>query len=183
MDTFRVWILGFSILLISGFPAISRADSATMVLDAVHVDFNLQNGDGEQVQFQDFQGQNVLLAFGFTNCLHICPLIAANMARTIDLAEKKVIGIFISVDTERDTPAVTDKYAKKFSDKMIGLGGKYEQVSEAARNFHVTFVVTKSEDNYTVQHTPSIFLIGPDGGLIDVFALSEPSADIANAMQ
>ena len=73
-------------------------------------------------------------------------------------------------------------FQRHFSQKMIGLSGSHEQVSAAARNFQVTFVVTKSEDNYTVQHTPSIFLIGPDGKLIDVFALSESSANIAKAM-
>jgi protein SCO1/2 len=178
----RFWILVFSVLLISGPAAVARADSAISVLDAVLVEFELQNGAGDTVQYQDFQGKNVMLAFGFTHCLHICPLIAANMARTLEMAQKDAIGIFISVDTERDTPAITDSYAKGFSDKMIGLSGSYEQVSAAARNFQVTFVVTKSEDNYTVQHTPSIFLIGPDGKLIDVFALSESSANIANAM-
>jgi len=179
----KTWIPILSILLIAGPATVSRADSATQVLDAIQVEFDLLNGDGEAVQYQDFQGQNVLLAFGFTHCLHICPLIAANMARTLNLAEKDAIGIFISVDTERDTPAITEDYAKGYSDKMMGLSGSYEQVSAAARNFQVTFVVTKSEDNYTVQHTPSIFLIGPDGKLIDVFALNEPSANIANAMR
>ena len=173
----------FSILLIAGIATASRADSPTQVLDAIQVKFDLLNGDGEAVQYQDFQGKNILLAFGFTHCLHICPLIAANMARTLNLAEKDAIGIFISVDTERDSPAITDEYAKGYSDRMIGLSGSYEQVSAAARNFMVTFVVTKSDDNYTVQHTPSIFLIAPDGKLVDVFALNASSADIANAMQ
>jgi len=169
--------------ILTGVSAVvARADSATLVLDAVRVEFELQNGAGDAIRNQDFRGKNVLLAFGFTHCLHICPLIAANMARTLDMADKDAIGIFISVDTERDTPAITDNYAKRFSQKMIGLSGSHEQVSAAARNFQVTFVVTKSEDNYTVQHTPSIFLIGPDGKLIDVFALSESSANIAKAM-
>ena len=66
---------------------------------------------------------------------------------------------------------------------MLGLSGSHDQVSAAAKNLNVTFVVTKSEDNYTVQHTPSIFLIGPDGGIIDVFAISAAPASIANAMQ
>jgi cytochrome oxidase Cu insertion factor (SCO1/SenC/PrrC family) len=66
---------------------------------------------------------------------------------------------------------------------MIGLSGSHYQVSEAAKNFGVTFVVTKSEDNYTVQHTPSIFLISPNGEVIDVFAMNTASTDIAAAMK
>ena len=108
---------------------------------------------------------------------------AANMARAMSVSNKDVIGIFISVDTERDSPATTHAYASKFGDKMIGLSGSHQQVSDAAQNFGVSFVVTKSQDNYTVQHTPSIFLIGPDGELVDTFAMNSPSADIAAAMQ
>jgi len=66
---------------------------------------------------------------------------------------------------------------------MLGLSGSHYQVSAAAKNFNVTFVVTKSQDNYTVQHTPSIFLIGPDGELIDVFAMNTASTHIAAAMK
>jgi len=152
-------------------------------LGAVTVDFELQNRDGEQVTYSAFSGKNVLLAFGFTNCAHICPMIAANMARAIGASEKEAVGIFVSVDTERDSPVVTDNYARKFGENIIGLAGDHYQVAAAAKNFNVTFVVTKSEDNYTVQHTPSIFLISPDGELIDVFAMNSRSSDIAAAMQ
>jgi len=152
-------------------------------MDALIAEFELLNRDGDVVHFDEFLGRNVLVSFGFTNCVHICPMIAANMARTIAATDKDAVGIFISVDTERDSPAVTDDYARKFGKNMVGLGGSHYQVSAAARNFNVSFVVTKSEDNYTVQHTPSIFLIGPAGELIDVFAMNSPSAEIAAAMQ
>ncbi len=179
MRSFLVLLLT---LLTSGALFSAETDSPH-VLDAVTVGFELQNRDGELVRFEEFHGKNVLLAFGFTNCAHICPMIAANMARAIRATDTDAIGIFVSVDTERDSPAITDDYARKFGDNMIGLSGSHYQVSEAARNFNVTFVVTKSEDNYTVQHTPSIFLISPDGELIDVFAMNTASADIAAAMK
>jgi protein SCO1/2 len=152
-------------------------------LGTVNAAFELLNGDGETVRFDDYAGQNVLVAFGFTNCAHICPMIAANMARAIGATDKEVLGIFISVDTERDSPAMTHAYASKFGDRMIGLSGSHQQVSDAAQNFGVTYVVTKSQNNYTVQHTPSIFLIGLDGELVDTFAMNTPSADIAAAMR
>lgn len=176
-----IWAVLVNLLLVGAATGV-RADSPP-VLDAVKVDFELHDRNGDLVRADEFQGQNVLLAFGFTNCAHICPMIAANMARAIRATDKDAIGIFISVDTERDSPAVTDDYARKFGDKMLGLGGSHHQVSAAAKNFNVAFVVTKSEENYTVQHTPSIFLIGPDGDVIDVFAMNTPSDDIVAAMR
>jgi len=152
-------------------------------LGSVTTEFSLLNRDGEVVHLSEFHGQNVLVAFGFTNCAHVCPMIAANMASAIRVSDKDAMGIFISVDTERDSPQITDDYARKFSNWMFGFSGSHQQVSEAAMNFNVTFVVTKSQDNYTVQHTPSIFLVGPDGQLIDTFAMNTPPGEIAAAMQ
>jgi len=169
--------------LLSGLCVTSQADNAISALEGITVDFELLNSDDELVRYQEFRGKNVLLAFGFTHCAHICPMIAANMASTLKASDKEAIGIFISVDTERDTPAITDRYAAGFGERMLGLGGSYEQVSAAAQNFNVTFVVTKSQDNYTVQHTPSTFLIGPDGDVIDVFAMNAAPSLIAAAMK
>lgn len=170
-------------VLMLALPAVCFADSATSVLGSIKVDFELLDRDGEIVRYDDFRGKNLLLAFGFTHCVHICPMIAANIASALKLTEKDAVGIFVSVDTERDTPAITDDYAQSYSDNMLGLSGSYAQISNAVRNFNATYVVTKSEDNYTVQHTPSIFLIGPDGHVIDVFAMNTAPREIAGAMK
>ena len=153
------------------------------VFSELSAKFDLLNADGAEVSLSDYRGKNVLLTFGFTHCQHICPMIAANMARALKASDTEAIGIFVSVDTERDTPAITNAYAQGFGAEMIGLGGSHEQVADAARNFGVTFVVTKSEDNYTVQHTPSIFLIDPDGTIVEVFAMNTPTDDITAAMR
>jgi protein SCO1/2 len=166
--------------LSAAFFAAANADSLS---EDIKADFQLQGRDGELVRDEDYRGRNVLLAFGFTHCVHICPMIAANMASTLKVAEKEAVGIFVSVDTERDTPMATDDYAGSFGAMMTGLSGSYDQVSAAAKNFNATFVITKSEDSYTVQHTPHIFLIGPDGIVIDTFAMNTAPGVIAAAMQ
>lgn len=157
--------------------------NADSTLENIRADFELQNRNGELVRDEEYHGRNVLLAFGFTQCVHVCPMIAANMAGALRVADKEAVGIFVSVDTERDSPATTDDYAGGFGPTMIGLGGSHTQVSAAAKNFKATFVVTKSQDSYTVQHTPGIFLIGPDGIVIDVFAMNTPPGVIAAAMK
>jgi len=162
-----------------GPPAFAGED----VLADVDVAFELVDGNGNVVRYSDFHGKYVLLAFGFTHCHHICPMIAANMARAIKESGNSATGIFVSVDTERDTHEITDGYARKFGESMVGLSGSHQQVANAAKNFNVTFVVTKSEDSYTVQHTPSIFLIDPDGKLVDVFAINTPVDSIVRAMR
>ncbi len=43
-------------------------------------EFELVDNSGNTVSHMDYRGQYVLLAFGFTNCPHVCPMMAANMA-------------------------------------------------------------------------------------------------------
>jgi protein SCO1/2 len=161
----------------------AQAEDDLPAVDGFSGEFELLDRDGELVRDDAFRGKNVLLAFGFTHCVHVCPMIAANMARALKETDKDAAGIFISVDTERDTPTITADYAQRFGAMMIGLSGSYEQVSLAAKSFNATFVVTKSPNSYTVQHTPAIYLISPEGDLIDVFAMNTPPAKIAAAME
>ena len=153
-------------------------DSAGVV-----VDFELVGHTGRLVTAEDFRGQFVLLSFGFTHCPAVCPLMARNMGRALQSTNKAATGIFVSVDTERDTPAITHDYASRFGDAMLGLGGSVAQVNEAARNFKVSYVVTKTQDAYTVQHTANVFLIDPDGRLADVFTFATTPDTILEAMR
>ncbi len=163
--------------------------SAAIALDQelpfenISVEFELLEQTGKVFTEADLGGKYVLLAFGFTRCPHICPMMVANMALTLKLTDHKAMGVFISVDTERDTPAIAHAYASGFHESMMGLSGSHQQVRSAANNFGISFVVTKSHKAYTVEHTSDIFLIGPDGKLIDVFALNAPPLEIAQAMK
>jgi len=152
------------------------------VLDEVNVDFSLSDVNGNTVTDETFRGRHFLLAFGFTRCTDVCPLIAANMAAAIRLAENDVVGIFVSVDSERDDVERSNAYASAFDEHMLGLGGSYEQIAEAASNFKVSFAVTKTQSTYTVQHSSHVFLVGPAGDLVDVFAVNANPRDIAAAV-
>ena len=65
---------------------------------------------------------------------------------------------------------------------MIGLSGNVSQINAAANNFKVSYVVTKTQNNYTVQHTANVFVIDPDGQLVDVFNFSTPAEELVSAM-
>lgn len=154
--------------------AASAADNA----EAVAV-FELVDNNGNTVSQGDYRGQYVLLAFGFTNCPHVCPMMAANMAGVLRIVEQESTGIFVSVDTERDTPEIVQKYASSFNEDMIGLTGSYHQINAAVDNFNATYVVSKSQKSYTVQHTSNIFVIDPDGLIIETFPLNARPSEIA----
>jgi len=161
-------------------PAAAAAD-----LDShgIVVDFELVDGAGGLVTDEDFRGRYVLLGFGFTHCATVCPLMALNMGRVLESTDKAAAGIFVSVDTERDTPAITHEYASHFGDTMLGLGGSIDQINTAAKNFKVSYAVTKTQGTYTVQHTANVFLIDPDGKLADVFTFATAPDTIVKAIR
>lgn len=190
-------LTAIALLIVLVCPAFAQTDhSAHMAADAesheslentnvhgIDIAFELLDRDGNLVTAEDFRGRYVLLGFGFTHCAHICPMMALNMGKALKMTDQDAAGIFISVDTERDTPAVTDTYAANFGETMVGLGGNYEQVSAAAENFKVSFAVTKTQANYTVQHTANVYVINPDGELLDVLSFATPAEDLLAALK
>ncbi len=152
-------------------------------LGDIVVAFELTDRDGNIVTAKDFEGRYVLLGFGFTHCPHICPMMVLNMGKALRETSIEAAGIFVSVDTERDSPTITDDYASKFGDSMIGLGGSIEQINAAASNFKVSYAITKTQNNYTVQHTANVYLIDPAGRLTDVFTFATPAETLMEAMR
>ena len=152
-------------------------------LQDIVVDFELVDGEGRTVTAADFRGRHMLLGFGFTHCPAVCPMMALNMGRALRDTEADAVGIFVSVDTERDSAAITDDYASRFGERMMGLGGSIEQINAAANNFKVSYAVTKTQNTYNVQHTANVYVIDPEGRLADVFNFSTPAEDLAAAMR
>ena len=156
-------------------------DSANV--HGIDVAFELQDRDGNLVTAEDFRGRYVLLGFGFTNCAHICPMMVLNMGKALSMTDLDAAGLFVSVDTERDSPEITDNYASNFGASMTGLSGSYDQVSAAAENFKVSFAVTKTQANYTVQHTANVYVISPAGQLLDVLTFTTSAEDLVAALR
>ncbi len=152
-------------------------------LSGIEIDFELLDRDGRLIRDEDFRGRYVLLGFGFTRCTDVCPLMALNMARALKAVDRPAAGVFVSVDTERDSPETVDNYTRGFDERIVGLSGSVEQINTTIRNFNATYVVTKSENGTTVQHTSHIYAIDPEGRLIDVFSFMTPTEDITAALQ
>ncbi|QIB64984.1 SCO family protein [Kineobactrum salinum] len=161
--------------------------ATTDSLSQIKFSFSLQGDNNLTVSASDFRGRYTLVAFGFTHCAHICPVMAASMAKVLHavdtdqhkepvrsqrLGPEKISAVFISVDSERDTPAGTAQYATAFHPAMIGLSGSYPKIAEAAKNFKASFAVTKTQRNYTVQHTSHIYLMSPQGQAIALFPMN-----------
>lgn len=139
--------------------------------------YTMVDQHGRPVSSEDLKGQFLLLYFGFTYCPDICPNELVKMGKVIDLLDEQkdlppVQPVLISLDPHRDTVAQMRAYIADFHPRTLGLTGTPAQVGRAAKSFRVFFQEVDREeddDDYVVDHSIVMYLMGPDGELIDFF--------------
>lgn len=149
--------------------------------------WSLVAADGRPVTSGDFAGQYTLLYFGFTFCPDICPNELVKMSRVVDAlgASKElptVTPVFITLDPHRDSCAQVGAYVRDFHPRMVGLTGTPRQVAAVARAFRVYFESVDradDDDDYLVDHSIVMYLIGPDGQFIEFFTQLMTASEIA----
>lgn len=147
--------------------------------------FTLQNGDGKTVTDRDFRGKYVLVYFGYTFCPDVCPTTLSEVANALDRLGAKadrLQPIFITVDPKRDTPDVVKQYAAAFTPRLIGLTGTPEQIASVAQTYRVYYAEHRTgagPNDYTMDHSSILYLMGPDGRFIAPIRADESGAQIA----
>ncbi|WP_070885749.1 SCO family protein [Pseudomonas sp. D2-3] len=142
--------------------------------------FELQGAHGRRVTEQSFEGQWLLVFFGFTRCADICPTTLMQIAKVLDgLGEQsaRLQPLFISLDPERDTPEVLAAYTTFFDERILGLTGSPEQVRQVAEAYGVYVRKVPMGDTYMLDHTGSVYLMNPDGELATLISLQGAPAD------
>ena len=79
-------------------------------------DFALRDQNGRRITFSAQRGRFVLLAFLYTHCTDICPLIAKQMdsaVRSLGPRASSVRVLAVSVDPVGDTPALVRRYVRR----------------------------------------------------------------------
>jgi len=129
--------------------------------------FALTSQDGVPVALADLRGKVVALAFIYTGCPDICPMLTQKMVDVQDalgpVFGAKIAFVSITLDPERDTPDVLRDYAQFWGAKPEGwsfLTGSLEAVRDVTRRYGVFFA--KKEDG-SVEHSQLTTLIDADG--------------------
>lgn len=144
--------------------------------------FTLVDQTGKTVTDRDFRGDYMLIYFGFTFCPDVCPTELQVMSGAMNkLGDKasRVKPIFVSVDPDRDTTKVLAAYVKQFDPRLIGMTGSAAQIAAVAKEYRVYYEKVKDDgsngpvppgsDDYTVDHSSIVYLMGPDGKFLTFF--------------
>ena len=137
--------------------------------------FEMVNQNGAKVTEKDFAGKPALIFFGYTFCPDVCPTELQIMSTTLDQLgdlAKDIQPIFVTIDPERDTPAVLKTYLESFGPSWTGLTGTQEQIRQITHNWHVFYEKRDnkaSPQDYLMDHSSFVFLMGADGKFIKHF--------------
>ena len=181
----RLWALLLAALFCCS-PAIAQSAHDLLAGEARDINprYLLQDPNGRSVTNEDFRGRFQLISFGYTYCPDVCPTTLVEMATILkqlgDQADR-LQAIFITVDPERDTVKVLKTYTEFFDPRILGLTGSPALVRRAADNFRIRYAKVREpgSDNYAVDHSAGMILLGPDGQFIRKFAFATPVDEIS----
>ena len=132
-------------------------------------DFQLTDHTGRPRALADFRGKVVAIFFGFAHCPEVCPTALADLASVVNGLGKdadRMQVLLITVDPERDTPAVLSQYVAAFHPGFLGLYGDADATSRTAKEFRVFYQKQPLPGGgYTVDHSAGTYIYDTAGRL------------------
>lgn len=155
-------------------PALPRGDEAARLMQelmsgsaAVGSDFRLKDTAGRTRSLADYRGKVVLLYFGYTFCPDVCPTDLLQIARALrDLGPlaAQVQVLFVTLDPQRDTPALLRRYVRSFHPSIVALRGSEAETRRVARAFKVAYERVKLPGGgYAIDHAAFTFVLDREG--------------------
>jgi protein SCO1/2 len=136
--------------------------------------FALIDQNGKTRSDADFRGKLLIVYFGYTTCPDICPTDLMEIGKAVaklGTAGNDVQPLFISVDPDRDTPAVLAPYVAQFHPRLIGLTGTPQQIRAIADSYKAYYAKYLPPDGavYLIDHTGFVYLMGRSGEYLGFF--------------
>ncbi len=146
-------------------------------------DFTLTTADGP-ASLHDFKGKVTAIYFGYTSCPDVCPTALYNLAAAINKMtpeeQAQIQGLFVTLDPERDTPEKVGEYARHFHPGFIGMTGTQDQIDQVAQQYlviHKKVPMPGSEQEYAIDHSSRVYIVGRDGKLLSMLPHSSTEED------
>jgi protein SCO1/2 len=139
--------------------------------------FELTDQNGKRLSSESLKGKPSAIFFGFTHCPEVCPTTLFDLTQDLEAMgadAAKLNVVFVTVDPERDTPDLIKTYLSSFDPRIVGLTGTEAEIIAAAKEYKVYFKKVKTESDYTMDHTATIFLMDRKGDFFGSSNFQEP---------
>jgi protein SCO1/2 len=149
--------------------------------------FQLVDQNGAAVTEQDFKGKPFLVFFGYTHCPDVCPATlfeVSELMRALGPSADRTGAVFITVDPERDTPAVMKDYLSSFDPHLRGLTGDPAKIEAAEKAYRVyAKKVPAAGSDYAMDHTALVYLMDKQGRFVAPFSLKRTPEEAATELR
>ena len=149
--------------------------------------FQLVDQGGATVTADKLQGKPTLLFFGYTHCPDICPTTLFDVSEVLRAMGKdadRVNAYFVSVDPERDSPAIMKDYLSSFDPHLKGLTGDSDAVAKMLSAYRVYSKKVPGKDGeYTMDHSAMVYLMDRNGRFVAPFKLDRKPDEAATDLK
>jgi protein SCO1 len=149
--------------------------------------FELTDQDGRSVTEHDLIGKPTVIFFGFTYCPDICPttlLEMSNWMKELGSDADKLNVVFVSVDSERDTPSQLKLYLSSFDPRIRGFTGTEAQIKTITKAYRVYYKrVPLDKGDYTYDHSSVIYLMDAANKYVGLLNYKTESKEAVGALR
>jgi protein SCO1/2 len=176
-----ITLLILTMAVLTLFPAVTRSQTP-----GPGGPFTLTDQDGGEVTERDLLGRPSMIFFGFTSCPDVCPstlLDITNWLTQLGPDADKLNVVFVSVDSEYDTPARIKLYLSSFDPRIRGFVGTETQIQKITGAYGVRYKrVAQRDGGYTYSHSALIYLMDRQGRYVGFLRYEEPDTKAVAAL-
>ena len=152
-------------------------------------DFTLTDHTGQPFSLASQRGKVVMQFFGYTMCPDVCPTTLSKLTTVTarlgaDRAQVKTV--YVTVDPERDSPAVLKADLDLFDLDAVGLTGSREAIDKVVAMYGATYEITPTPNSaakYSVAHSTTLYIIDQDGVVRREFPYEATADEIVAAIR
>ncbi len=149
--------------------------------------FTLIDKNKQKITNDSFKDGWTLLFFGYTHCPDVCPTTLSELQKAFKILENNKLKsmpkvLFVSVDSQRDTPDLLKDYIHFFNKDFNAATADKGNILSIASQIGVAYHIGDHKEgdlNYDVDHTAAIFLVNPDAKLYGIFRSPHEADKIA----
>jgi protein SCO1/2 len=146
----------------------------------------LPASNGAPFSLHSLRGKVVVLEFGYTHCLDVCPVSLASLAQArkkLGAAAADVQVVFITVDPARDHAGHLRTYLAAFDPTFIGITGSQQQIDALLKSYGISATrrpVEGSKTDYTMHHSSYLYFIDRKGMQRALMPFGRPSDEMVH---
>jgi protein SCO1/2 len=162
----RGWIVSLVALVLMTLVSCRRSELPVL---SVGGDFVLTDHNGQRFELPSLRGKAVMIFFGYTSCPDVCPTTLSKLSsvyKNLGRDASRVKTLYITVDPERDTPAVLKADLGYFDLDALGLTGTKPEIDKVVGLYGASYEIIptpQSFEKYTVAHSTTLYALDPAG--------------------